>query len=92
MSCDKVMCAALEAHGFPLRNLVVLGPNSHADPVPSVVVVETAAVREMFGSSLATACRTRPFSRPSARGIGGDHRASDRASRSPVALPELAQR
>jgi hypothetical protein len=55
VSCDKVMCAALEAHGFPSRNLVVLGPTSHADPVPSVVVVETAAVRDMFGSSLATA-------------------------------------
>jgi hypothetical protein len=55
VSCDRVMCAALEAHGSPLRNLVVLGPTSRADPVPSVVLVETAAVRDMFGSSLATA-------------------------------------
>jgi hypothetical protein len=55
VSCDRVMCAALEADGFPLRDLVVLGPTSRADPVPSVVVVETAAVRDMFGSSLATA-------------------------------------
>ena len=48
------MCAALAAHGFPSRDLVVLGPTT-PDPVPSVVVVDTAAVRDMFGSSLATA-------------------------------------
>jgi hypothetical protein len=52
VSCDVVMCAALEAHGFPVGKLVVLGPAS-PDPVPSVLVVETAAVRELFGSSLA---------------------------------------
>lgn len=55
VSCDRVMCAALDAHGSPLRNLVVLGPTSRADLVPSVVLVEKAAVRDMFGSSLATA-------------------------------------
>ena len=54
VSCDAVMCAALQAHGFPARELVVLGPAS-PDPVPSVLVVETAAVRELFGSSLAIA-------------------------------------
>jgi hypothetical protein len=54
VSCDKAMCAALEARGFPARDLVVLGPTS-PDPVPSVVVVETAAVRDLFGSSLAAA-------------------------------------
>jgi hypothetical protein len=53
VSCDVVMCAALKAHGFPVGKLVVLGPAS-PDPVPSVLVVETAAVRELFGSSLAT--------------------------------------
>ena len=54
MSCDAVMCAALQAHGFPASKLVVLGPTS-PDPVPSVLVIETATVRELFGSSLATA-------------------------------------
>ena len=48
------MCAALTAHGFPAGQLVVLGPTS-PDPVPSVLVVETATVRELFGSSLAAA-------------------------------------
>ncbi len=54
VSCDKVMCAALAARGFPSRDLVVLGPTT-PDPVPSVVVVDTAAVRDTFGTSLATA-------------------------------------
>ena len=54
VSCDPVMCAALQAHGFPASRLVVLGPAS-PDPVPSVLVVETATVRDLFGSTLATA-------------------------------------
>ncbi len=54
VSCDAVMCAALKADGFPAGKLVVLGPAS-PDPVPSVLVVETATVGELFGSSLATA-------------------------------------
>ncbi len=54
VSCDAVMCAALQAHGFPVSKLVVLGPTS-PDPVSSVLVVETATVREWFGSSLAIA-------------------------------------
>jgi energy-converting hydrogenase Eha subunit E len=54
VSCDVVMCAALKADGFPAGKLVVLGPAS-PDPVPSVLVVETATVRELFGGSLATA-------------------------------------
>ncbi len=52
VSCDTVMCAALKADGFPVAKLVVLGPAS-PDPVPSVLVVETGTVRELFGSSLA---------------------------------------
>jgi hypothetical protein len=54
VSCDPVMCAALTAHGFPSRDLLALGSTS---PVPdkSAVVVETAAVEDLFGSSLATA-------------------------------------
>ena len=54
VSCDPVMCAALQAHGFPASQLVVLGPAS-PDPPPSVLVVQTATVAELFGSSLATA-------------------------------------
>ena len=54
VSCDKVTCAALAADGFPTRELVVLGPTSPY-PVPAVLVVETAAVRDLFGSSLAVA-------------------------------------
>ena len=54
VSCDQVMCAALAAHGFPSRELLVLGPLS-PDPVTSGVVVETAAVRSLFGTSLAMA-------------------------------------
>jgi hypothetical protein len=54
VSCDAVMCAALKAHGFPAGKLVMLGPAS-PDPVPSDLVVQTAAVRALFGSSLARA-------------------------------------
>jgi hypothetical protein len=54
VSCDAVMCAALQAHGFPVSELVVLGPASPGPP-PSVLVVETATVRNLFGSSLAAA-------------------------------------
>jgi hypothetical protein len=54
VSCDAVMCTALQAHGFPVSKLVVLGPTT-PDPVPSVLVVETATVRELFGSSLSIA-------------------------------------
>ena len=51
VSCDQVMCAALKARGLPARDLLVLGPLS-SDPRRSVVVVETAAVRALFGTSL----------------------------------------
>ena len=54
VSCDPVMCAALQADGFPAGQLVVLGPAS-PDPVPSVLVIQTAAVGDLFGSTLATA-------------------------------------
>jgi hypothetical protein len=54
VSCDAVMCAALKAHGFPAGKLVMLGPTS-PDPVPSDLVVETSAVRALFGNSLAIA-------------------------------------
>jgi hypothetical protein len=51
VSCDQVMCAALEARGLPARDLLVLGSISR-DPRSSAVVVETGAVRALFGTSL----------------------------------------
>ncbi len=54
VSCDRVMCAALAAHGFPQRELLMLRASS-PDPASSQVVVETAAVESYFGSSLAAA-------------------------------------
>jgi hypothetical protein len=51
VSCDQLMCAALEARGLPARDLLVLGPIS-SDPRSSAVVVETGAVRALFGTSL----------------------------------------
>jgi hypothetical protein len=54
VSCDKVMCAALRARGFPSGQLLVVGSASQV-PTSSTVVVETSAVLSLFGSSLATA-------------------------------------
>jgi hypothetical protein len=54
VACDKVMCAALSADGFSPHDLLVLGPTS-PDPLSSAVIVETAAVHSLFGSSLDTA-------------------------------------
>jgi hypothetical protein len=53
VSCDRVMCAALAADGFLSRELLVLGSTS-GYPRTSTVVVETAAVRDLFGTSLNT--------------------------------------
>jgi hypothetical protein len=55
VSCDRVMCAALEADGFPSRNLIVLSSNASSYPLNAAVVVDTATVRSLFGSSLANA-------------------------------------
>ena len=46
------MCAALAQHGVPAGNLLVLGPGA-GDPLGSAVVLETAAVRSIFGGRLA---------------------------------------
>jgi hypothetical protein len=54
VSCDQAMCRALSARGFPARDLLVLGPTS-PEPEHSDVVVETAVVQGLFGSSLAAA-------------------------------------
>jgi hypothetical protein len=51
VSCDPAMCAALRSRGFPARNLLVLEPTSPY-PRASAVVIETAVVRALFGSSL----------------------------------------
>ena len=51
VSCDRVMCAALRTHGFPGGRLMTLGPTSDP-PNGTDVVVETPAVRALFGSSL----------------------------------------
>jgi hypothetical protein len=51
VSCDQAMCAALRADGFPDGKLLLLKPTSNP-PVTSAVVVVTAAVRSMFGTSI----------------------------------------
>jgi hypothetical protein len=51
VSCDQPMCTALRTAGFPAGKLLVLEPTSNP-PVTSAVVVVTAAVRSMFGSSI----------------------------------------
>jgi hypothetical protein len=51
VACDPVMCATLEARGFPSGSLLTLGPSA-GDPLGSAVVVATAAVRSQFGSRL----------------------------------------
>jgi hypothetical protein len=48
VSCDQVMCQALEAHGIPATDLLVLSPG-RAHPLRSAVMVVTAAVRNMVG-------------------------------------------
>jgi hypothetical protein len=53
LACDPAMCAALAQRGIPAGNLLVLGPGS-GDPLGSAVVVETAAVRNIFGGRLAS--------------------------------------
>jgi hypothetical protein len=54
VSCDAVMCQALEASGVPAADLLVLRPGG-PDPLGSDVVVATAAVRKMVGRRVLTA-------------------------------------
>jgi hypothetical protein len=54
VSCDRVMCQAVEAHGIPAASVLELRPGQ-ADPLRSSVIVVTAAVRSMIGSRLITA-------------------------------------
>jgi hypothetical protein len=51
VSCDQAMCAELRADRFPAGKLLLLKPTSNP-PVTSAVVVVTAAVRSMFGTSI----------------------------------------
>ena len=53
LACDPAMCAALAQRGVPAGSLLVLGPGA-GDPLGSAVVVETAAVRSIFGGRLAS--------------------------------------
>ena len=51
VSCDPVMCQALEKHGIPARGLHELQPGAPA-PLRSDVIVATAAIRAEFGAGL----------------------------------------
>jgi hypothetical protein len=53
VSCDQAECTALEAHGFPAKNLRPL--SSASTLKASGVVVATPAAQQLFGSSLVTA-------------------------------------
>jgi hypothetical protein len=53
VSCDLVMCEALEVHGFPSTNLLALSPGS-PDARHSQVIVMTAAARADVGSRFAS--------------------------------------
>jgi hypothetical protein len=51
VSCDPVMCSALQASRFPAGDLLMLGPSA-TDPMGSQIVVSTTALRSRFGSRL----------------------------------------
>ncbi|HEX9520192.1 MAG TPA: hypothetical protein VF940_28940 [Streptosporangiaceae bacterium] len=50
VACDKAMCDALAAHGFPGRHLRLIRPGSPAPPHAQVIVV-TPLVQRQFGGS-----------------------------------------
>jgi hypothetical protein len=50
VACDKAMCDALTAHGFPGRKLQLIRPHSHP-PVHAQVVVVTPVVARQFASN-----------------------------------------
>jgi hypothetical protein len=54
VSCDRVMCRALAAHGVAAASLLALEPG-RADPLRASIIVSTAAVRSMMGSRVVTA-------------------------------------
>jgi hypothetical protein len=51
VACDPVMCSALESHGFPAANLVVVNSGAH-DPMAAELIVATPVLRSQFGSQL----------------------------------------
>ena len=53
VSCDSATCGQLQRDGFPAARLMTLGPATR-DPLGSGVVIGTPAVRDEFGSRLAT--------------------------------------
>jgi hypothetical protein len=53
VACDPAMCSALQGKGIPASRLLVL-QSGNADPLGSNVVMATAAVRNQFGSRLAS--------------------------------------
>jgi len=54
ISCDHVMCQALQARGVPAADLLVLKPGG-GEPLHSRVIVVTAAVTKMVGTEFLTA-------------------------------------
>jgi hypothetical protein len=53
VSCDPEMCSELQASGFPSGQLMELPPTA-PDPLGSVLVVATPAIRSQFGARLAS--------------------------------------
>jgi hypothetical protein len=53
ITCDPLMCAALQQQGWPAAELSVIGPAS-GDPLGSGIVMSSAAVRSQLGTRLAT--------------------------------------
>jgi hypothetical protein len=52
VACDRAMCHALEARGFPSSSLILVLPGG-ASGLGSGVLVDTQAARDMLGSRLA---------------------------------------
>jgi hypothetical protein len=53
ITCDPLMCGALQQRGWPAAELSVIGPAS-GDPLGSGIVMSTAAVRSQLSTRLAT--------------------------------------
>jgi hypothetical protein len=54
VSCDRVMCNALAAHGLPKASLLKL-ETGRVDPLRSRIIISTAAVRSILGNRVVTA-------------------------------------
>jgi glycosyltransferase involved in cell wall biosynthesis len=51
IACDPAMCSAIQARGFPIGDLDLIGPSQHG-PIRSTIVVATSVVRGEMGSRL----------------------------------------